>query len=211
MRHRRLRRSTGRRRIPEWRTATGASNGQYQFATDSLVSHWAVWPVGTFDDSLESASVVYIPNNTDLTLVRSINQFAAWVTGPDASVGTPDNTDCMFTLGMGLIKFAHPTPSEINGLGFISNDQVPGPISTPNMDWVWRGLFSNRSFGSVSQQLGLGEQDFASKTSRAMRKLSQNEGLLQVLEFKLWNTDPLTNNFRDVSWFFESRCLLKEA
>lgn len=211
MRRRHLRRSSGRRRIPEWRMAFGATDGfPYLFNTQSLVSHWAVWPVGTFDDSNENVPFTWMPNPTDLTLVRSINQFSAWVEAPDVTGGL-EETDSQYTLGFGLIKFAHPNPTAINGQVFVSGDQVPGPITNPTMDWVWRGLQSNRSFGAVSQQAGLAERDMASQVSRAMRKLSQNEGLLQVLEFRLWNSHPLTNNSREISWYFESRMLLKEA
>lgn len=210
MRRRRIGRR-GPRRKTQWQFALGASNGgPLRMSTRSILSHWAVWPVGTWDESQQTFPGPLVTNPTDLTLVRSINNFAAWIASPES---IDLDADSMFSLGFGLIKFVHPDPSLIDSQTFVSGDQVPGVITNPTMDWVWRGVLSNRSFGAVSQQFGLGEQDFASTQSRAMRKLSQNEGLLHTLEFVLWNdlsfADPA--NERDVSYYFESRMLLKEA
>lgn len=208
MRRRRTRRS-GTRRKSEWHYARVSTNGTpYLFDTKSIIAHWAIWPVGTLDQSRESYDADVVSNPTDLTLIRSISACAHWCEAPNG--GFVEN-DSMYSLAMGLIKFAHPDPALLDGQVFVSGDQVPGAVTNATMDWVWRKVYSNRSFGSVSQALGMGEQDFPGFQSRAMRKLSQNEGILQTLEFILWNDADLTNNARYVSFNMESRMLLKEA
>lgn len=208
----RKRRSTGPRRKTAWHMAFGASNGNpVNFNTRTLLSHWAIWPVGTWDDSLQSYPGELVANPTDLTLVRSLSNFAVWVESPN-QLDPPVDADSMYTIGYGLIKFSHPTPAEIDSDVFLSGDQIPGPLTNPTMDWIWRGLAIGRTFGAVSVS-GPVDTDFAKTQSRAMRKLSQNEGVLQVFEFILWNDLNLSDpaNFRNISYYFESRMLVKEA
>lgn len=200
----RRRRSVGRRsprRKLEWQYGFGASVGAQSFGTQTLVSHWALWPVGLWDDTMQSFPGETVTNPTDLTLVRSINDFYAWIQNPGVGF------DYTVHFGMGLIKFAHPSPDIIDGAALLSNDQVPGPVSTPTFDWVWRLTQFTRVFGDVSATMFTA--DITSAQSRAMRKLSHGEGLLQILELNILGA-PFDTQL-DIAWGMESRLLLKEA
>jgi len=184
----------------------GTDGGPTQFLHNTLLSHWVIWPVQTLDNTRQTydADVIWYPN--DLTLVRSINNIATWVQDPNSGSG---DGDFMFVLAFGLIKFSYADPTLVD---LVENDAgvaIPGPWTNPSEDWVWRRVLSQRSFGSVSQEHGAGNTDFEGNQSRAMRKLSNNEGLLQVIEFNLLGAD--FGQSRDVSFYFESRCLYKEA
>jgi len=107
----------------------------------------------------------------------------------------------------GLIKFAYADPSIVDSVVTDAGINVPGPFSNPTADWIWRNQAAFSSFGNVSQQGAIA--DIATAQSRAQRKLSQGEGVIQVVEFNI-----LGGNFGDtrtVRYFFESRCLVKEA
>lgn len=201
-RFRRRTRGTTRRRKTNWQLGFGASVGAQNFDTQSIQCHWAVYPIGMWDTSHQSFPGDTVANPLDLTLVRSINKFFAWIQAPGSN--PPDYT---VWFGMGLIKWTHPDPSEIDGVSIFSNTVVPGPLSTPTFDWVWRAATFTRVFGAVSAVVQTGP-DFATEQSRAMRKLSQGEGLLQLLEMNI-----LGAGFEaglDVAWGMESRMLLKE-
>lgn len=202
MRRRRIHSSRGRRRKTNWSFGFGASLGAQAFITQTIQSHWALWPVGTWDPTMQSYPGETVSNPLDLTLVRSINSFYMWINAPGTN--PPDYT-CW--VGMGLIKWSHPDPNEIDGVNIDSHSVVPGPLSTPTMDWVWRAAQFTRVFGAVGETVFVGS-DFALMQSRAMRKLSQNEGLLQVLELNILGAGFETS--LDVAWGMESRMLVKE-
>lgn len=195
----------GPRRKSNWYVGYGSSIGTTNFLTSTIFAHWAIFPINRLDTSNQQFAADVIPNPGDLTLVRSISNVYAWIQDPDSSFG---DGDFNVILAYGLIKWSTANASAIDGSNFVSGDQVPGPFTDATMDWVYRWQQTTRSFGAVSQEVFTGS-DFLGQQSRAMRKLSDGEGILQCLELVM--PGAMFTNGRAVSWYMDSRMLAKEA
>lgn len=195
----------GPRRKLEWQFGYGTTAGSVELLHNTLVCHWVVWPVATLDQSRQTYDADVVVNPTDLTLVRSLNYGYYWIQDPVST--SESNTDAVVTLTFGLIKFSYADPSLVDSIVLDAGESVPGPATDPTADWIWRNQAAAASFGSVSQQMGVA--DITTAQSRAQRKLSAGEGIMQVLEFNIWGAN--FGDARNVHYYFESRCLLKEA
>lgn len=144
--------------------------------TQQLISHWAKWPSGAVNDSREEVDFDFI-TEADETLVRTINSIRLQMDPP--SLDTIN-----WSFGFGVIAWPTVQPTLFNLVTLDSNTELPGPLSSPEEDWVWRIHGSGRAVGDVGFAIGadVGNGDFLGMTSRAMRKLPIGTGLLQICE-----------------------------
>lgn len=162
-------RRSGKRRKLAWGHAStrGVVPGDILPGSILLGTHWAQPPAGTLLPGTDNE----IPN--DLTLVKTLNSFAASVIPAAASTG-----QAIFTLCAGLIVWEGISGDDAD----IDPLQTPFPTTEGEADWLWTqyhpfaGPVENTAFWTTEAP-GFVEVAW----SRAQRKLSSRQGILFVM------------------------------
>jgi len=206
MRIHRRRRVPGRKRPNEWLMSFGATvGGPQSFFHDSLIVHWAIYPIGAWDTSNQTYPGDTVTQPQDITLVRSLSNWSFFCEAPNGTTTGSGSFRCSLIYGLMKVT-APPDPTLWDGQTFDSADQVPGPWTNASDDWLYRSVSLWDSTAPIPNVMaGLG--DFKSTESRAMRKLSFGEGIIQVLEFQMAGAS--FTDFRKISWQYESRMYTK--
>jgi len=169
---------------------------------------WAKWPSATLDPSLETFPVDYVTDVND-TLVASVLQYGFTVRSADV---VSSNFQVPVQAAVGLIAYETQSPGSYDNGVWKATDSgyPPDPSFNWGADWIWRDtrpVFANAIAGADWSFLGLLDRD--QQTSRAMRKLPAQTGLLWCTAF---HTNLAADDEKDImfSGFAEGRLLLKK-
>ena len=165
-----VRRLSSKRRRSEWGAAqwTATNLSDVPAGTVFFDAQWVKVPAGAVNNSTTGLD----KEPEDWTLTRLLPSF-----GMSVNLGGLANYNFMFAVGVLVWEQTNDAPPAIVG-----PQAVPFPTANGDADWIWSdyGHVSYTAPGALSQQAIPNSSDILNQ-SRAMRKLSANQGLAVVI------------------------------
>lgn len=166
--------------------------------TNDIASAWVKYPSGQVDSVSTAGGVSPVQPRmiaSDETLVRTI-------VSSNVTLRLQGLLQAHMSVDvvMGLIAWDSNDPTELDGVVGL---EAPSPIANPQADWIIR-----LPFVYTVDNFSLAAQASEFITSRAMRKLPPNTGLLACIALE--NIFDQENTFF-IDWSFDFRFLLKSG